>query len=467
MDSDADPLSIALAAVPQAADILFEPATVVMFVVLVMLLLASAVVSGSEVALFSLDASVKESLDQAKDKASRRVLALLEKPRHLLITILLLNTFINVSAAILAALITENIAAGFGLSRTTVFVLEVIVLTFVLLVISEITPKLIASQHAVTYSRSVSGPLRMFYRILYPIVALLAFWMQRTQWRFQRWFMPDTPERLSTEDLKAMAVIGEAHGSLEEDEREWIHSIVEFGDTSVRAIMINRLDVAALPVTATLPEALELIRTSGHSRLPLYVDHLDNILGIIYAKDLLPYLRNGNSPPRLDWTRLMRPPMFVPQGKKLDDLLKDFQRRKTHLAIVVDEYGGTAGMVTLEDVLEEVVGDIRDEHDEAETEFYEKLDDNHYRVDARIDLDDLNDLLDLDLDTETFDFETLGGLIFHLTGDIPSEGEKVNYGRLTMEVETVENNRIRHVHVQVTAPAEDEDLSAKGAAENS
>ena len=438
-----------------------------MFVVLVVLLLASAVISGSEVALFSLDASLKESLNRAKDKASHRVLALLEKPRHLLITILLLNTFINVSAAILAALITENIASGFGLSRTTVFVLEVIVLTFVLLVVSEITPKLIASQHAVTYSRYVAGLLRMFYRGLYPIVALLAFWMQRTQRQFQRWFMPDTPERLSTEDLKTMAEIGKAHGTLEDDEREWIHSIVEFGDTSVRAIMINRLDVTAIPVTATLPEALELIRTSGHSRLPLYIDHLDNILGIIYAKDLLPYLRNGNGTHRIDWTRLMRPPMFVPQGKKLDDLLKDFQRRKTHLAIVVDEYGGTAGMVTLEDVLEEVVGDIRDEHDEAEAEFYEKLADDHYRVDARIDLDDLNDLLDLDLDTESFDFETLGGLIFHLTGDIPSEGEEIDYGRLTMQVETVENNRIRHVHVQVTAPTTDEDLSAKGAADSS
>ena len=442
-----------------------------MFVVLVLLLLASAIVSGSEVALFSLDKSLKESLLRAKDKASRRVLVLLEKPRHLLITILLLNTVINVSAAILAALITENIATSFGFSRTTVFILEVIVLTFVLLVISEITPKLIASQHAVTYSRYVAGPLRVLYRVFYPIVALLAIWMSRTQRRFQRWFMPTTPELFSTEDLKTMAEIGEAHGSLEEDEREWIHSIIEFGDTSVRAIMINRLDVTAIPVTATLPEALELIRTSGHSRLPLYVDHLDNILGIIYAKDLLPYLRNSNGNsnglPRLDWTRLMRPPMFVPQGKKLDDLLKDFQRRKTHLAIVVDEYGGTAGMVTLEDVLEEVVGDIRDEHDEAEAEYYEKLDDDHYRVDARIDLDDLNDLLDLDLDTESFNFETLGGLIFHLTGDIPSEGEKIDYGRLAMQVETVENNRIRHVHVQVEAQTEDEDLSEKRTAENS
>jgi CBS domain containing-hemolysin-like protein len=291
--------------------------------------------------------------------------------------------------------------------------------------------------------------------------------MHQIQHRIQRWLVPATPERLSSEDLKTMAEIGEAHGSLEEEERELIHSIVEFGDTAVRAIMINRLDVTAIPVTATLPEALALIRNSGHSRLPLYIDHLDNILGIIYAKDLLPYLRNGNGTPRIDWTRLMRPPMFVPQGKKLDDLLKDFQRRRTHLAIVVDEYGGTAGMVTLEDVLEEVVGEIRDEHDEAETEYYEKIDDYQYRFDARIDLDDLNDLLDLDLDTASFDFETLGGLIFHLIGDIPSEGEEVRHDRLMMRVETVENNRIRYVHVQVEALVEDEDVSEKRASENS
>lgn len=438
-----------------------------MFAVLLVLLLISAIVSGSEVAMFSLDTSTREALSEATDRASHRVLALLEKPRQLLITILLLNTLVNVSAAILSALITERITAELGFGTTTIFIIEVIVLTFVLLVVSEITPKLIATRHAVVYSRHVSMPLMLLHRLLYPIVFSLAKGMVGIQRLFHKRFMSRLVSRLSSEDLKTMAEIGEAHGSLEEEEREWIHSIVDFGDTSVRAIMINRLDVEAIPVTATLPEALDLIRASGHSRLPLYVDHLDNILGIIYAKDLLPYLKNGNSPERLDWTRLMRPPMFVPLGKKLDDLLSDFQRQKTHLAIVVDEYGGTAGMVTLEDVLEEVVGDIRDEHDEDEADMYEQLDETSYRFDARIDLDDLNDLLDLELDTESFTFETLGGLIFHLTGDIPQEGQKLQYNRLTMLVESVENNRIRSVHVQVEPPVEDEDLQEKRAAENS
>jgi CBS domain containing-hemolysin-like protein len=274
-------------------------------------------------------------------------------------------------------------------------------------------------------------------------------------------------QRLSSDDLKAMAAIGQAHGTLEDEERELINSIVEFGDTSVREIMVSRLDMVALPVAATLPEALDLIRTYGHSRMPLYVDHLDSILGVVYAKDLLPYLKNGSTPAHVDWSRLMRPPMFVPMGRKLDHLLKDFQRKKTHLAIVVDEYGGTAGLVTLEDVLEEIVGDIRDEHDEPEEELYQRIDDHTYHVDARIDLDDLNDLLNIHIDTESFDFETLGGLIFHITGEIPSEGDEVSYPPLALHVQSVENNRIGLVQVTIKPTSDSENGEDRRASGNS
>ena len=420
-------------------------------VAFVLLLVVSAIVSGSEVALFSLDSATKEALARKKDGASARVLALLAKPQHVLITILVLNTMVNVSAAILAALGTERIAENLGLDREIVFLLEIFVLTFVLLVVSEITPKLIASRHAVTYSRLVARPLRIAYILLYPIVAILAAWMQRTQKGFYRWVLPDQPEKLSPQDLKVMAEIGMAHGTIEEDEHVWINSILEFGDTPVRAIMINRLDITALSVRASLTEALALIRSSGHSRLPLYIGHLDNILGIVYAKDLLPHLTPGQNQTQVDWSQLMRPPMFVPQNKKLDALLLDFQEKKTHLAIVVDEYGGTAGLVTLEDVLEEVVGDIQDEHDSTKESFVEHLHDNHYRVDARIDLDDLNTLLGLSLDTESFAFETLGGLVFHLAGDIPEEGYQVTFDRLHMIVDSVVNNRIGLVRVHSVA----------------
>ncbi|WP_228350684.1 hemolysin family protein [Rhodocaloribacter litoris] len=432
-------------------------------ILLVLLLLASAVFSGSEVALFSLSATDRDLLARQGDSASRRVLRLLERPRSLLITILILNTLVNVAAAILAALVTHGVAQYYGWPPALTVFLEVIALTFVLLVVSEITPKLIAARHAQTFSRRISGPLFVLYHLLAPLSGALSRAMRRVQDRLKPTVRP-----LSGEDLKTMAEIGEAHGTLEEDEKALIHSIIEFGETTVREIMVSRLDIVALPVTATLSEALETIRTSGHSRLPLYVEHLDNIIGIVYAKDLLPYTNAHNGSRRVDWTRLARSPMFVPLGKKLDDLLKDFQLRKTHIAIVVDEYGGTAGLVTLEDVLEEIVGDIRDEHDDDEEELCEPIDAHTYRCDARINLDDLNELLGLRLDTENFDFETLGGLIFHLLGAIPSEGTEVTYENLHLRVETIENHRIGTVLVRVEPPVEnEEEISEKGTSDTS
>ncbi|MEM1093363.1 MAG: CNNM domain-containing protein [Bacteroidota bacterium] len=408
----------------------------------VALLLASGFVSGSEVALFSLSGSAKAAMEKAQDRASQRVLRLLERPRALLITILTLNTLINVSAAILAAVLTAQFALSLNLSPAVLFALEVVTLTFVLLVVSEITPKVLATRNAAAFSRRVSGPLLLFHRLLLPLSGLLARFTKSMQDRFNAPVQP-----LSNDDLKAMAEIGEAHGTLEIEERELIHSIVEFGETSVREIFVSRLDMVALPVTFTLSEALALIRSSGHSRLPLYAGHPDNILGILYAKDLLALLNTHAPDETPDWTTMARPAMFVPLGKKLDDLLRDFQQRKMHLAIVVDEYGGTAGLITLEDVLEEIVGDIRDEHDEQTDAEYEALDDATYRFDARIDLDDFSDVLSLDLDTEGYDFETLGGLIFSLSGSIPEVGDTFSYESLTLEVETVENHRIGNIRV--------------------
>ena len=438
--------------------LLSAPMLVLQVILLVLLFLASAFFSGSEVALFSLDSSAIDDLQSATDPAARRVRALLEHPRQVLVSILILNTLANVAAAITAAVMIAGLATSFGWSTTWTVLIEMIVLTFVLLVVAEISPKLIASRNAPRFSRFVAGPLLVLHRVLSPISRALAGTMSRVQRRLAVSY----DHHLSPDDLKAMAEIGEAHGTLEEEERELIYSIVEFGETTVREVMVSRLDIVALPTSATVEEALEVIRTSGHSRLPLYVEHLDNILGIVYAKDLLPHLsRTNGSPTRIDWTRIARPPMFVPLGKKLDDLLKDFQARKTHLAIAVDEYGGTAGLVTLEDLLEEIVGEIRDEHDEEESELYERLGENTYRFDARIDLDELNEIMGIELDTEEFDFETLGGLIFHVTGEIPTEGEEIRYDGLQIRVETVESNRIGMAVVQLVQPEAREEVEER------
>lgn len=415
--------------------------------IFLLLLLASAVVSGSEVALFSLSGADRDDMSRATDRASRRVVKLLERPRSVLVSILVLNTIINVMAAIIAAVVTANVAHSFGWSTGLTVVIEVIVVTFVLLIVSEITPKLIAAKNPPAFSRAVSGPLLTMHTLLFPLSASIATAMKRMHARFDGELVP-----ISADELKTMAEIGEEHGTIQEDERELIHSIIEFGETTVREIMVSRLDIQALPVTCTLFEALELIRESGHSRFPLYVDHLDNILGIVHAKDLLPYLSESDLERRLDWTRIARRPMFVPLGKNLDDLLTAFQEQKVHIAIVVDEYGGTAGLVTLEDVLEEIVGDIRDEHDDIEEQLYQRLDEDVYLCDSRLDLDDLNRLLDIHLNTSDFDFETLGGLIYHLSGEVPREGDTFSFEDLELQVRSVDKRRIGDVVVRKRIP---------------
>ena len=408
-------------------------------IVLVLMLFLSALFSGSEVALFTLDNSQKEELNTGEDAASKRVSQLLAHPRSVLVSILILNTMVNVGAAITAAVLTHAVATANSWSPTATVVIEVIVLTFIILVVSEITPKLIAARQPVKFTKRISWILLLLHRVLRPLSSVLARAMQAFHGRFSGF-----EEKISSEDLKTMAEIGAAHGTIEEGEREMIHSIVDFGDTSVREIMISRLDIIALNVGTNIADAIEVIRRSGHSRLPLYVEHLDNILGIVYAKDLLRILTEHP-----DWTSIARPAIFVPLGKMLDDLLRDFQERKTHIALVVDEYGGTAGLVTLEDVLEEIVGEIRDEHDEDEEELYEKISATEYLVDAKIDLDDLNEILGTKTDTENLDFETLGGLIFHLAREIPAKGDTFENEGVTYEVTEVINHRVVQVRIKI------------------
>ncbi len=423
---------------------------VVQILVFVALLGLSALFSGAEVALFSLAPGDVEAMRDKGEPAASRVVRLLDRPRRLLVAILLLNTLVNVGAAILSAQLMLSLAASMGWSEVVVLIVQVVALTFVLLVTSEIAPKLIASRRPEWFATRVGGFLLPLVKILTPVADLLAALASVLQARFRGQSDP-----LSSEDIKSMADVGEQQGSLEEDERALIHSIVEFGETTVREVMVSRVDVHALPETATLEEALDEIRQTGHSRFPLYREHLDQILGVIYAKDLLPYLgASGAEPP--DWATIARQPRFVPASKPLDDMLADFQTSSTHMAVVVDEYGGTAGLVTLEDLLEEVVGEIRDELDDANDETFVRplpgAGPHVWAADARVDLDDLADAIGLDLDASSYDFETLGGLILHATGEVPTPGDELDIDRLRLRVEGVEENRIREVRVEVLPP---------------
>ena len=420
--------------------------------VFVLLLVLSALFSGSEVALFSISAAEQEALADEPTPGSARVLRLLERPRRLLVAILLLNTVVNVGAAILSTQIVLALSASYAWSPTAVLAVNVVVLTFVLLVVSEIAPKLIASRQPARFAARVAPLLAPLVVLLAPLADALARLAGAIRARVRT---PEAP--LSSDDIKSMADVGEQQGSLEERERALIHSIVEFGETTVREVMVSRVDLTAIPMTATLAESLETIRASGHSRFPLYDGSLDDVRGVVYAKDLLPYLGSPEAEPAPDgggfvpdWQAIARRPPFVPPSKPLDDMLADFQTTSTHLAIVVDEYGGTAGLVTLEDLLEEVVGEIRDELDDAEDERYvTRVEPGVWDCEARIDLDDLADALDVELDTAAYDFETLGGLVLDLAGEIPSPGDEFAQDRLHLRVVEMDENRVTRVRVTV------------------
>ena len=426
-------------------------------VVFVLLLMLSALFSGSEVALFSISAAEREALAETETRRSARVLRLLDRPRRLLVAILLLNTVVNVGAAILSTQIVLGLSAQYAWSPTAVLAVNVVVLTFILLVVSEIAPKLVASRQPTRFAERVAPVLAPLVAVLAPLADALAALAAQIRSRVRT---PEDP--LSSDDIKSMADVGEQQGSLEERERALIHSIVEFGETTVREVMVSRVDLTALPTTATLAESLGVIRESGHSRFPLYRESLDDVLGVVYAKDLLPYLgtreaENGFVP---DWAAIARKPPFVPASKPLDDMLADFQTTNTHLAIVVDEYGGTAGLVTLEDLLEEVVGEIRDELDDAEDERYlTPVEPGVWDCEARVDLDDLADAVGVELDTDGYDFETLGGLVLDLAGEIPAPGDEFEQERLHLRVVEMDENRVTRVQVTVAPEPEPSDES--------
>lgn len=421
------------------ADILF------LMGIIVLGLVFSAFFSGSEVAFFSLDKKVDpETIEEAKtDKKLARVLWMLERPRQLLATVLIGNTFANIITAVGAAVLTGRFVAQIGLPHILVFAVEVVILTIVIVILAEITPKLLALNRPLDVSRKLGGILYLFFVLLGPLSRLIS-----KSTLFLEKSIPRPSEPISTEDLRAIAEVGEMHGSLLGDEREIIENVIEFGNTYVREIMTSRVNLIAISTKNTLKEALELIREKGVSRLPLYENDLDSILGIIHSKDLLPYLRSELEETSINWKTLARKALYVPPTKKIDDLLRDFQREKTHIAIVVDEYGGTEGIITLDDVLEEIIGEITDEYTEP-VQLFTRLKNGNYIFDGKIDLDDMGDILVMELTSEDDQYETLGGLIYHLLERIPEEGETLLFKGLKLKILEMENNRLSKVEVQL------------------
>jgi CBS domain containing-hemolysin-like protein len=313
-----------------------------------------------------------------------------------------------------------------------------------ILILSEITPKIIAINDPLKSARRISRFIYGLYILLLPLSKLIANSTISLEER-----LPKPDSKMTSEDIMTMAEVSEQEGSIRSDEREIIENVIEFGTTTVREIMTSRVNIVAISTDNSLNEVLQLIREKGLSRMPIYENDLDNILGVIHSKDVLPYINSDIERTTINWRTIARKALFVPSTKKVDDLLRDFQQEKTHIAIVVDEYGGTEGLITLDDILEEIVGEISDEYDDVEESLYTKFKSGVYVFDAKIDLDDMEDILDIELTAEDDEYETLGGLVYHLTERIPNVGERVYYNNMELTIHSVKNNRVKKLRVKV------------------
>ena len=408
-------------------------ATSAMFV----LLLCSALISGSEVAFFTLNPNKWKEKDMSKSQ--KIIKKLLHRPNNLLATILITNNFVNVAIIILSSYITASLF-NFNNFPILEFIIQVVVVTFLLLLIGEVIPKVFANQNALVFASVMSTPINILSKVLAPISKVLVATTSVIEKRFQNKGYQISVDELST----ALDLAGE--NDTNEEEKRILRSIVEFGNIDVKEIMKSRVDVVAIEEKTDFKDVKELVVSSGYSRIPVYKENFDTILGVLYIKDMLLHIKKE----KFDWTSLVRTPFFIPESKMIDDLLKEFQEKKIHLAIVVDEYGGTSGIVTLEDIIEEIVGEINDEFDDDGI-MYSKLDNSNYIFEGKTSLNDVLKTIDGEIDyfDEVKGDATLAGLILELKGNIPEKGEVLVYEPYTFSIESVDQRRVKRVKISI------------------
>ena len=396
--------------------------------------MSSAFVSASEVAYFSLTSAELEEMD------NDNVRQLLQNPNELLATILIANNFINVAIVVISTYLT-SIAIWFPEGSSLEFVFQVVIITGLLLLFGEIMPKVYANNNAVAFSLRTNKVLISLKKAVYPLSYLL---LASTNFINKKLVSKQTP--ISIEEIsKALDIIDHEN---KEEEKRILRSIVEFGNTDVKEIMKSRVAISAIDKKTSFTQVLKIIISSGYSRIPVFEKRIDKIVGILYIKDLIPYLNEKND---FDWVKLCRAPYFIPETKMLNDLLKEFQAKKNHLAIVVDEYGGTSGLVTLEDVLEEIVGEINDEFD-VDDNVYSKLDEYNYIFEGKISLNDFLKITKAEIDF--FDkikgeYDTLAGLVLELEGNIPKIGTVYKIFPFTIVVESADLRKIKRLKVTI------------------
>ncbi|WP_179352986.1 gliding motility-associated protein GldE [Winogradskyella vidalii] len=407
-------------------------------VILIILLMSSALISGAEVALFSLTKSDLDKGLENKTPAMEIIASLLERPKKLLATILVANNFINIAIVLLFAYIGETL---FSTINNTLlrFLLEVISATFLILLFGEIIPKIYASRNSVEFSSFMARPLRVLDVIFSPLSLPMRFVTIQIHNKFGK-----QRSNLSVNQLSQALELTNDEDTTQE-EQKLLKGIVSFGNTDTKQVMRPRMDLFALSVNTPYETIIKEIIENGYSRIPVYEESIDTIKGVLYVKDLLPHLNKKT----FDWTSILRQPFFVPENKKLDDLMLEFQTKKVHLAVVVDEYGGTSGLVSLEDIIEEIVGDISDEYDDDDLVFT-KLDDYNYSFEGKTPLKDVYKIVGIEDDIELFEAkkgeaETLAGFVLEISGGFPKIGSKINYEKYVFTVEALERKRIKQI----------------------
>jgi len=419
----------------------FNWGSVFLAIFILILLICSGLISGSEVAFFSLNPSERKSLIQDELPKNKLINQLLNKPRRLLATILVANNFVNIAIILLSTYVL-NLTLSFEANVLLQFIFEVVLITTLLLLFGEVIPKVYATSNGLILINIMVYPLIFLSRLFHPIVKILinstSFIENNVKWK---------RKNLSSEDLsRALELTSE--DQMKDEDQKIFEGIIKFGKTDVKQIMVSRVDVVALNKESDFTEVLEIILNCGFSRIPVYEDTFDKTLGVLYIKDILPFLEK-KAP--FKWIDLVRKPFFVPENKKIDDLLKEFQEKKIHLAIVVDEYGGVSGIVTLDDILGEIVGDISEEVDDYSG--FQKIDENNYLFEGKTPLIDFYKLInaaesdEVEFENAKGESDTLAGFVIEIIGRIPKKLEKIRFSHYLFSVESANIKRVKEIKV--------------------
>ncbi len=410
---------------------------------MLILVFISALLSGSEVAIFSLNNKDKSALKEEKfNKKSQRILILLENPKELLATILISNNLVNVSIVMVSSFVMEHLFLIESFSKVGAFLTQVVLVTFIILLFGEVIPKVYANNYSITFSKFMSSPISFLKFLFKPVTRILISSTSLIDKKFDKkneQFKPDELEH---------ALNLTKHSVENEDEKKILEGIVKFGQTDVKQIMTPRTDVISFENTIEFKKLIQQLSDITYSRIPIFEESFDKIKGILYVKDLLGKIEEKQN---FKWLSLLREAKFVPENKKIDDLLKEFQEERTHIAIVVDEYGGSSGIVTLEDVLEEIVGDISDEFDQEDISF-KKENDNTYIFDGKIALIDFYKVLDINgeiFESSKGESDTIAGFCTEQAGKIMLKNEKLNFDKYTFTIEAADKRRIKKVKVTI------------------